>query len=81
MKYKILALLYRHRTDFSTAEMSMNNYSEYGIREEDFDKLADEIETLFDKTKEEEKKRQDINEFYNEDIFVRDHHQDDEDDL
>ncbi len=67
MKYKILALLYRHRTDFSTAEMSMNNYSEYGIREEDFDKLADEIETLFESSKEADEKRQRRNEFDDED--------------
>lgn len=46
MSYKIIALLYKYRTDFSTAEMSMNNYSEYGIREEDFDALASDLNKL-----------------------------------
>lgn len=46
MSYKIIALLYKYRTDFSTAEMSMNNYSEYGIREEDFDALANDLNKL-----------------------------------
>jgi len=46
MKYKLLALLYKYRTDFSTSEMSMNNYSEYGIREEDFEALANDLNKL-----------------------------------
>ena len=67
MKYKLLALLYKHRIDFSTSEMSMNNYSEFGIREEDFDALANDIEALFDREKEADKKKQDLKDFYNED--------------
>jgi hypothetical protein len=64
MKDKILTLLYRYRTDFSTTEMSMNNYSEYGIREEDFDALANDIDTLITDTKEAEEKQARLNDFY-----------------
>ena len=49
MKAKILELLYKFRTDISTAEMSVNFYSEYAIREEDFEELSKELEELLTK--------------------------------
>ena len=67
MKAKILALLLKYRTDFSTPEMSINNYADYGIREEDFDTLANDIDTLITETQEEEDRQAKLNEYYNED--------------
>ena len=70
MNYKILALLYRYRTDFSTSEMSMNNYSEYGIKEEDFEALANDLNKLMS------------NDGEDKDIFIRDSRpNEDEDEL
>lgn len=60
MKYKLLALLYKYRTDFSSSEMPMNNYSEYGIREEDFEALANDLSKLMK------------NDSENNDTFIRD---------
>lgn len=42
MKDKIIDLLYKYRTDFSLNGM----YTEFGIREENFEDLANEIEKI-----------------------------------
>ncbi|SRR6266403_1200485 len=42
MKEKILELLYKYRIDFSNDSA----YTEFGIREEDFKALAEELEKL-----------------------------------
>lgn len=49
MKQKILELLHKYRSDISTAEMSVNFYSEFAIREEDFEELSNELEKLLSK--------------------------------
>lgn len=67
MKDKILALLLKYRSDFSTPEMSLNNYSDYGIREEDFDALANDIDALIDDAIEASKKSDDLASFNSED--------------
>jgi len=67
MKDKILALLLKYRSDFSTPEMSLNNYADYGIREESFDALANDIDTLITESQEEEERCVRLNEYYSED--------------
>ena len=66
MKLKILALLLKYRADFSTPEMSLNNYADYGIREEDFDALANDIDSLIDSAIEASEQETKLNEYYNE---------------
>jgi hypothetical protein len=39
---EILELLYKYRVDFSNSSL----YTDFGIREEDFEKLAKELEKL-----------------------------------
>ena len=63
MKDKIIALLYKYRIDFSTEP----NYTDFGIAEDKFNDLADDLTTLIDKTKEEEEQQTRLNEYYSED--------------
>jgi len=42
-KEKIMEILFQHRIDFSQE----SNYTKFGIKEEDFDEIAEEISKLF----------------------------------
>ena len=63
MKDKIIKLLYKYRIDFSTEP----NYTDFGIAEDKFDVLANDIETLIDDIIEDNKKSDDLATFNSED--------------
>jgi len=67
MKDKILAILNQYRTDFSTPDTHINSTDNYGIKEEAFYTLADDLITLFEDTKEAEEKQARLNEYNAED--------------
>jgi hypothetical protein len=63
MRAKIIELLYKYRIDFSTAP----NYTDFGIAEDKFDALADDLDALIDSAIEADKKRTDQESFDSED--------------